>query len=59
MKPNIRAILERCINEGLDYGYNRAHKHTNTPTRAVMLDEMEQAVWHEINEYFIFENEEL
>jgi hypothetical protein len=58
MKPKLRAILERCIAEGLETGYNRAHKHTNTPTRAVMLDEMEQAVWHEIDTYFTFDSEE-
>jgi len=58
MKPKLRAILERCIAEGLETGYNRAHKHTAAPTKPVMLGEIDQAVWHEINEYFKFENEE-
>jgi len=58
MKPNIRAILERCIDEGLEYGYNRAHKHTDAPSKVVMLEEIERAVWLEIGTYFRFENEE-
>ena len=58
MKPNIRVILEHCVEVGLEHGYNRAHKHTDAPTRAVMLEEMERAVWLKIDTYFKFENEE-
>ena len=56
MKPKIREILERCIAEGTEAGYIRAHKHTDTPDDTVICAEIERNIWLEIDTYFTFGN---
>jgi hypothetical protein len=58
MKPKIREILDRCIYQGLENGCRRAHKHSDKPGEMVIIDEIDHAIWLEINECFIFEDEE-
>lgn len=58
MTPDIRAILERCIEVGIDFGYDRAHKHGDNPTEQHIKSEIENAIWSEIDRYFKFEDEE-
>ena len=55
MKVNERALLERCIEEGLRDGYRRAHKHVDQPTENGMRETMWDAIWLHIDEYFEFE----
>jgi len=31
MKPNFRKVLSMALEEGVRYGYNRAHKHVENP----------------------------
>jgi hypothetical protein len=57
MKPKTRAVLAQCIENGLDRGYRRAHKHTSTPTEVAIMNEQEQAIWLEIDVFFSFEDE--
>ena len=57
MKANMRMLLERCIEEGLERGYNRAHKHTENPTQDGMITSMQDAIWLEIDTFFKFEND--
>jgi hypothetical protein len=56
MKPKIREILDRCIAEGIEAGYHRAHKHTDTPSDTAICADIERAIWLEIDTYFEFEN---
>ena len=35
MKPNFRKVLEMALEEGVRYGYNRAHKHIENPTEGI------------------------
>jgi hypothetical protein len=55
MKVNKRALLERCIEDGLRDGWRRAHKHVEQPTEAGMRERMWDAIWLHIDEYFEFE----
>ena len=55
MKPKLRHVLELAIKNGIDYGWNRAHKHTDTPSEDLIKQEMEEAIWHEIYEWFDME----
>lgn len=55
MKPNIRAILEKCIEDGLREGWRRAHKHVENPHETTIKTDMEDAIWLEIDTYFNFE----
>jgi hypothetical protein len=55
MKPKFLPLLERCIGNGIDLGYNRAHKHTDSPTQQQMGQAIYDAIMNEIFESFDFE----
>ena len=55
MKPNIRAILERCIEDGIARGYRHAHKHVDKPSEGYTVDTISADIWLEIDTYFDFE----
>lgn len=55
MKPNIKGILERCIEDGIARGYQQAHKHTGSPSQGWLVDAISAAIWLEIDCYFDFE----
>lgn len=54
MKANMYKLIERCVEEGVQYGYTRAHKHTDHPTQEQLEDQIIQAVMNEICEWFEF-----
>ena len=56
MKVKTHSVLSAAIEAGIHYGYVRAHKHTDTPTRAQLEGEIEREIWNAINEVFIFED---
>lgn len=56
MKPNEYLILSECVEDGINLGYTRAHKHTDTPTEQQIKEAIEQAVMSEICQYFLFED---
>lgn len=55
MRPNTRKILEECIENGVVLGYSRAHKHTDHPEKYDIQQNIEDAIWLEIDERFDFE----
>jgi hypothetical protein len=57
MKPKIRAILEDCISNGIDYGLSRAHKHTDNPNDAAISLAVSDAIWFEIDDKFDFDRD--
>ncbi len=57
MKVNERKVIDRCIQDGTAIGYNRAHKHTDTPTRKDLIDAIRDAIDSEINEWIDFGEE--
>jgi len=58
MKPKIRVILEQAIEEGVRYGYARAHKHVENPTEGAIIEHIEDAVMSAIHEYFVFDEDD-
>ena len=54
MKANMYKLIERCVEEGVQYGYNRAYKHTDTPTEDQIKLAVTDAVMNEICEWFDF-----
>lgn len=52
MKPKIHLVLELAIKDGIDYGWTRAHKHTDTPDENLVKQEIEQHIWNSIHEWF-------
>lgn len=57
MKANERALLTACIDTGISFGWNRAHKHTDEPNEHRIQEEIENAIWYEIDQYFVFDSE--
>ena len=52
-------VLWRAVEEGVQYGWRRAHKHTNTPDENYIEQQIVDAVLQEICEYFHFSDSEV
>ncbi len=54
--PRFRAydIISRAVEEGVAYGWNRAHKHTDDPDRNHALEILENAVMNALCEVLEF-----
>jgi hypothetical protein len=50
--PKTYLLLDRCIEDGINYGYQRAFKHTDTPDETWIKTQIYQAVMNEISEWF-------
>jgi len=50
-------LIERAIEEGLEYGYHRAHKHTDNPNEHALIHEMQLAIMLELSEIIDFNEE--
>ena len=50
-------ILEECIERGIRAGWNRAHKHTDTPTEEGIFEQISHYINLEICERFDFKDE--
>jgi hypothetical protein len=58
MKPNFHKILETAVDQGVSYGYRRAHKHVENPTEGAIIDNVVEQVMNSLDEWFTFEDEE-
>ncbi len=52
-------VLRRAVEEGVAYGWRRAHKHTEAPGEDTIKDEIVSAVLNEVAEYFDFDKPDL
>jgi len=57
MKVRAYPVLHRAVEEGVAYGWRRAHKHTDKPDAAAIEEQIVTAVVNEICEYFAFDDE--
>ena len=57
MKPNFHKILEMAVEQGVSYGYRRAHKHIQNPTEGAIIDSIVEQVMNSLDEWFNFEDE--
>ena len=55
MKVKTYAVIDRAVADGVNYGWNRAHKHNNSPSEDEIKQQMMLAVMQEICEWFDFE----
>jgi len=54
MTPKFYPLLILCIENGIQLGINRAHKHTDLPTTTELHQQIEAAIMTEIHEWFDF-----
>jgi len=57
MKPKFHKILEMAIEQGVSYGYRRAHKHIENPTESAIIDNVVEGVMNSLYEWFDFEDD--
>jgi hypothetical protein len=55
MKPKFKEVLEMAIEEGVRYGYNRAHKYVENPSEGAIIDNITEGVMHCLYEWFDFD----
>ncbi len=57
MRPDAYKLLDMCVENGINLGYNRAYKHNDSPSETVIKEYMQTAVMEEIAEWFVFEDQ--
>ena len=58
MQVKMYQLIERLVEEGIDAGYLRAHKHTDTPIEETIRSCIEEYIMNGFDEYFNFTDEE-
>jgi hypothetical protein len=48
-------VMQMAVSAGVEYGYNRAHKHTDSPSEDQIKEFIIKAVMDDICEWFVFE----
>lgn len=56
MRVQAYVVLQRAVEEGISYGWQRAHKHTEKPSQEALQDAIHDAVMNAIAEVFSFED---
>ena len=59
MKVRAYFVLRRAVEEGVAYGWRRAHKHSDQPDASTIDDQIVTAVLHQGCEDFDLEDEEV
>ena len=59
MKVKMYKLIQEIVESGVDAGYHRAHKHTDTPIEETIKHCIEQYIMNGFDEHFTFEHEEL
>ena len=54
LKVDTYRVIIKAVEEGIEYGWNRAHKHTDSPTPALVKETIENAVMNSLSEVFIW-----
>jgi len=58
MKVKIYPLIEQIVEQGIDAGWNRAHKHTDTPDEHTVTNCISQYIMNGFDEAFEFDTEE-
>jgi hypothetical protein len=57
MKAKTYQLIQECVENGVQLGFNRAHKHTDTPSDEELQNKIIDSVMLEICEWFTFDEE--
>ena len=56
IQVKLYSIIQRAVEEGIEMGYNRAYKYTDTPTRDIMVENLEREIMNSLSEVIDFED---
>lgn len=59
MKVKMYTLIQQIVEQGIDAGYTRAHKHTDTPIEETIKHCIEQYIMQGFDEYFEFNSEDM
>lgn len=57
VRINTYAVIERAVEEGIEFGWGRAHKHTDTPTPEHVREAVHIAVMNELSDLLRFDGD--
>ena len=55
LKVNVYAVLQECIEIGVEAGWNKAHKHDDNPSASHIIEQIEHYIMLQISEKFKFD----
>lgn len=55
VKVRLYAIIERAVEEGSEFGYNRAFKHTDQPSKEHILESIRNEIMNALCEVISFD----
>jgi hypothetical protein len=55
VKPNVYAIISRAVEEGVSWGWQHAHKHTDKPGEGYLKEQIENDVMNALCEVIKFD----
>jgi hypothetical protein len=58
MKVSVKVyeVIRRAVEEGVAYGYQRAFKHTDTPSEETIKEQIEHAVMNAVSEVIDYDD---
>jgi hypothetical protein len=59
MKVKVYNVVSRAVEEGINHGYRRAHKHTDNPGLAAIKDAIYNEVMNALCDVIDFDEEEV
>jgi hypothetical protein len=59
IRTDTYAVFSRAVEEGVIFGWNHAHKHTDSPGDDTIKDEIYEAVLSSVCEFFFFDRSEI
>jgi len=57
MKVKMYPLIERLVDEGIEAGWNRAHKHTDAPIEETIKNCIQEYIMNGFDETFEFNQE--
>jgi len=55
IKLDSYAVLSKYIDDAIEYGWNRAHKHTDTPDRFSIIENIHDSIMNELSQILRFD----
>jgi hypothetical protein len=54
MKVKMYNLVSECIERGVEFGYNRAHKHVDNPTKDYVVENIHREIMNQLCDYIDF-----